>query len=229
VLSDPLGDLLGEARQLAGGTRRILGVTGPPGAGKSTLAGALVTVLGERAVLVGMDGFHLPDAELVRLGRRDNKGAPDTFDAEAYVRVLARLRSATGTVHAPYFDRAADAPVPDATAVPVGVPLVVTEGNYLLVDEGHWAGVRPLLDACWYVDVDDAVRLPRLVQRHQAYGKSPSDATAWATGSDEANAGVVVRTRGRADRVVTAAELDAVVAASAREHARHPGGVAGAF
>ncbi|CAN5258044.1 nucleoside/nucleotide kinase family protein [soil metagenome] len=221
-----MSDLLGEARVLATGPRRILGITGPPGAGKSTLARALVALLGPCAVLVGMDGFHLLNEELVRLGRRNRKGAPDTFDARVYVVALNRLRSGS-TVHAPDFDRVADAPVPDAITVPGSVPLVVTEGNYLLVDEGAWAGVRPLLDVCWYVDVEDSERLRRLVDRHHAYGRSVTDARAWATGSDQANADLVARTRGRADRVVTAAELDATLAAAGREDARRPEGTAG--
>ncbi len=174
-----VSDLLREARALTAGPRCILGIAGPPGAGTSTLARALVSMFGQRAVLVGMDGFHLLDDELVRLGRRDHKGAPDTFDAAAYVATLARLRSG-GTVRAPAFDRVADAPVPSAIAVPGSVPLVVTEGNYLLLDEGAWDGVHPLLDVCWYVDVEDSVRLPRLVHRHHAYGKSDTDARAWA-------------------------------------------------
>lgn len=217
-----VSDLLSEARALAAGPRRILGITGPPGAGKSTLARALVRSLGPRAVLVGMDGFHRVDEELVALGRRDRKGAPDTFDVDAYVATLGRLRRAGETVHAPDFDRVTDAPVPGAIAVPPTVALVVTEGNYLLVGEAPWAAVRPLLDVCWYVDVDDSVRLPRLVDRHHTLGKSRADAELWALGSDRANADRVARTRARADRCVEGTEVDTLVAALEHDEARRP-------
>jgi pantothenate kinase len=163
------------------------------------------------AVLVGMDGHHLLDEELVRRGRRDRKGAPDTFDVAGYVDLLRRLRDGNATVLAPDFDRVTDAPVPDAVVVPAGVPLVVTEGNYLLLRDGPWAEVAPLLDACWYVDVDDRIRLERLVTRHHRHGKDMPAARAWATGSDQMNAGLVEATRHRADRLVTAAEVDALL------------------
>ncbi|WP_346768338.1 nucleoside/nucleotide kinase family protein [Streptomyces sp. R301] len=197
--------LVGRARELAGeGRRRVLGIAGPPGAGKSTLAGRLVERLGGLAVLVPMDGFHLAGAELVRLGRAERKGAPDTFDVGGYVALLGRLRDPGpgGVVYAPAFDRALEEPVAGAIPVPPEVPLVVTEGNYLLHDRGGWAGVGPLLDEVWYVDVPDAVRVPRLVDRHVAFGRSRGEAEAWVGRSDEANARLVARNRNRADRVV---------------------------
>ncbi|KGM12706.1 nucleoside/nucleotide kinase family protein [Cellulomonas bogoriensis] len=184
--------------------RVVLGLAGPPGAGKSTLAARLVEAAAGRAVLVPMDGFHLAQVELERLGRTHRKGAPDTFDAAGYVALLRRLRApGPDVVYAPEFDRALEEPV--AGAIPVGpdVPLVVTEGNYLLLDDGPWAQVRPLLDECWYVDLDDVVRLDRLTARHVAFGKSPQAARRWATGPDEANARLVADTRARADVVVT--------------------------
>lgn len=197
-------ELLERARRLADGPgRRILGITGPPGAGKSTLAEALAAALGERARLVGMDGFHLAEAELRRLGRHDRKGAPDTFDALGYVALLRRLRAADEeVVYAPHFDRSIEEAIAGSVPVPRDVPLVITEGNYLLVDEEPWAAVRPLLDECWYVEPDEADRLERLVARHQRFGRSPEEARERSLGSDQRNAAVIAATRGHADLVL---------------------------
>jgi pantothenate kinase len=185
-----------------GGGRALLGIAGPPGAGKSTLAAALVAALAERAVLVPMDGFHLADAELDRLGRRHRKGAPDTFDTAGYVHLLRRLRErADDVVYAPVFVREQEQAVAGALAVSREVPIVVTEGNYLLADDG-FAPVRDLLDEVWFVDVDPVVRRARLVARHVQHGRSPEQAERWVASSDDLNATLVDTTRGRADLVV---------------------------
>jgi pantothenate kinase len=201
VLDESLVD---RARRLAAsGRRRILGITGAPGAGKSTLAEALVDQLGPVARLVGMDGFHLAQAELHRLGRHDRKGAPDTFDALGYVALLRRLASADErVVYAPHFDRSIEEPIACAVPVPREVPLVVTEGNYLLVADGDWAGVRPLLDECWYVEPSEIERVARLVARHESFGRSAEAARERTLGSDQRNAEVVAATRDRADLLV---------------------------
>lgn len=199
ALLSTVDDAVARAAALAAsGGRRLLGIGGPPGAGKSTLAAALVTALGARAVLVPMDGFHLAQAELERLGRAVRKGAPDTFDALGYVALLRRLRTGLEDAYAPEFRRDIEEPIAGAIAVPRTVPLVVTEGNYLLCD-GDWGEVRSLLTETWYLDVDDEQRLARLVTRHAAYGKSPEQAWQWAHGSDQRNAAVVAATRSRAD------------------------------
>jgi pantothenate kinase len=198
-------EALARARSLAAaGGRRLLGLTGLPGAGKSTLAARLLEDLGGMAVQVPMDGFHLANAELVRLGRRDRKGSPDTFDSAGYVALLRRLRDPEPglTVYAPMFTRTLEEPVAGAIPVAAEVPLVITEGNYLLVSRGPWSEVAPLLDEAWYVEAEESLRLSRLVTRHAAFGKSPAEALSWATGSDQANAEVVGSTRERADLVV---------------------------
>lgn len=182
------------------GRRVVLGVAGPPGAGKSTVAEAVVRTLGPAAaVLVPMDGFHLAGAALRRLGRAARKGAPDTFDRAGYVALLARLRDASAeVVWAPEFRREIEEPVAGAIAVNPSVPLVVTEGNYLLL----WPEVRPLLDECWWAATPDPVRRARLADRHAAYGKDVAAARAWAAGPDEANARLVAPGRVLADLVV---------------------------
>ncbi|WP_328764744.1 MULTISPECIES: nucleoside/nucleotide kinase family protein [unclassified Streptomyces] len=193
------------ARALAAsGTRRILGIAGPPGAGKSTLAARLAQELGpELAVVVPMDGFHLARAELERLGRADRKGAPDTFDAAGYAALLTRLRTpGSAAVYAPAFDRSLEEPVAGSIPVGTGVGLVITEGNYLLHDAGEWAAVRALLDEVWFLAPDDALRVRRLVDRHVRHGKAPARAEEWVNRSDEANARLIAAGRSRADLVV---------------------------
>jgi pantothenate kinase len=189
---------------LADGRRKLLGLVGAPGSGKSTLALALQQALPRRAQVVPMDGFHLANAELQRLGRADRKGAPDTFDAAGYVALLRRLREqrADEIVYAPEFRREIEEPVAGAIAVLPQTQLLVTEGNYLLLQEGAWAEVAPLLDEVWYVEVDDAVRVERLVQRHQQFGRSREAALAWVVQTDEPNARRIAATRGRAHRVI---------------------------
>ncbi|MFF9496174.1 nucleoside/nucleotide kinase family protein [Streptomyces flaveolus] len=216
-------DLLTRARALPrDGRRAILGIAGSPGAGKSTLAEALVRELngtdGTWVAHVPMDGFHLADAELDRLGRRDRKGAPDTFDAAGYAALLRRLREQGGdgggdagdTVYAPGFERVLEQPLAGVVPVPPTARLVVTEGNYLLLGTGAWTRVRSWLDEVWFCEVPEEERVRRLVARHEEFGKSPEDAVAWVLGTDQRNADLVAATRDRADLVVPETALTRV-------------------
>ncbi len=196
--------LVDRARSLSDqGRRTILGIAGAPGAGKSTLSARLAAELGDRAVVVGMDGFHLSNAVLENLGLRDRKGAPDTFDALGYVALLERLRRADeDIVYAPEFRRDLEESVGSAVPVPASTPLVITEGNYLLVDSGPWARVRGLLDETWFVGLPDVERERRLIDRHVAHGRSPAAAEEWVRRSDARNAQLVTGTARFADLFV---------------------------
>jgi pantothenate kinase len=203
VIELSVDEAIGRAAVLAAAGRTLLGIAGCPGAGKSTLSAAIAARVPSSTV-VPMDGFHLLNDDLVRLGRRGRKGAPDTFDVDGYVALLDRLRrqSAGEVIAAPRYDRAASAPIPDAIVVNSDIALVITEGNYLLLDDSPWMAVRPLLDEVWFVDDGDKARVQRLLARHIEFGKSPDDAREWVMRSDEANAAVVAASRGRADAVV---------------------------
>ena len=196
--------LVDRARALIrSGQRRILGLCGAPGAGKSTVSSALLEALGADAVLVPMDGYHLSNEVLISLGRRDRKGAPDTFDADGFVALLRRLhQQRDDVVYAPRFHREIEESIAAEIAVHRETPLVITEGNYLLMTEGPWAAIRPLLDEAWFITPGEQVRQDRLIARHIAYGKEPDAARDWALGTDERNAVLINATVGRADLVV---------------------------
>jgi pantothenate kinase len=186
-----------------GPSRWLLGISGAPGAGKSTLASFLVERLGRRAAYVPMDGFHLADVELARQGILDRKGAPETFDPLGYAALLERLRARPSeTVYAPGFDRELEQPLAGAICVPPSVDVVVTEGNYLLLDDPGWREVRARLDEVWHVCCDEHLRHERLVDRHVRFGKSRGEAQEWVTRVDGPNAALVEAAAQRADRVL---------------------------
>jgi pantothenate kinase len=199
-------------RLVADGQRKLLGLVGPPGAGKSTLARALHQAYPAISQIVPMDGFHLANSELQRLGRQRRKGAPDTFDSAGYVSLLRRLRQqgAMEIVYAPEFRREIEEPIAGAIAIAPQTQLIIAEGNYLLLDQAaqslqpapqdysHWAAIRGLLDEIWYVEIDDGLRRERLLQRHQQFGRSQSEAAAWVAATDDPNARQIEATKTRA-------------------------------
>ena len=188
---------------LAANRRVLLGLTGAPGAGKSTLAARLTEHFGSMARLVPMDGFHLANAELRRLDRASRKGAPDTFDAAGFVALLQRLRQPTAgeTVYAPAFHREIEEAVAGEIGVPEETRLIVTEGNYLLLG-GAWREVRALLDDVWFVEGDEGQRKRWLLARHVAFGRTPEQARAWIAAADEPNAKLIRACRDEADRII---------------------------
>ena len=190
--------------RLASRRRVLLGVAGSPGSGKSTFSACLADALGpDSALVVPMDGFHLGNAIIDGTPLRQRKGAPDTFDVGGYLSLLQRLaRRDEEVVYAPDFRRTIDEPVAASLALPAAVPIIITEGNYLLNEDPRWQQVRAQLDEVWFIDTPQDVRLARLVERHMLYGMDRAAAEAWANGPDAANARLIETTRSRANRVI---------------------------
>jgi pantothenate kinase len=202
MIPEVLDDAVRAVKPLTDSGQRVLvGVAGPPGAGKSTLATALAATVG--GVAVSMDGFHLANSELRRLGLTDRKGAPQTFDAAGFVHLLRRLRTGDELVYAPAYSRVLHESIGGVIPVPPEVRVIVVVGHYLLLDEGAWSGVRPLLDLAIYLDAPTGARAPALLRRQRARGLNAHAARDWVYRSDEANAALIATTRDRADVVLT--------------------------
>lgn len=183
--------------------RFVLGIVGEPGAGKSTVSAYVAGALGTRAAVVPFDGFHFANALLLGTELRDRKGAIDTFDLAGYRLLIQRLwKDDEVVVYAPAYYRELEEPIAASIAIPRSADIIITEGNYLLCDHPDLDGIRPMLDEVWYVEADPQARRRRLVDRHIRFGKTPAEAVAWATGSDEANARAIRATRHRADLIV---------------------------
>ena len=198
LVATTLGELVDLVEQRRVDDRLIVGIAGEPGAGKSTIATLLVTALGPSAALLPMDGYHLPQARLRELGRRERMGAPDTFDVPGFVGAVRAVRDSGSTQRAADFDRTIEEPVPDALTFPPELRTIVVEGNYLL----HWPETRDSFDITFFVDVEPSIRQQRLIERHERFGKDRVDARAWALGPDESNARIIRATAARADHVI---------------------------
>ncbi|CAI3799098.1 nucleoside/nucleotide kinase family protein [Pseudarthrobacter sp. MM222] len=216
-MNGQLVSLLERARRLAASTTApvVIGVVGAPGAGKTTLVEILVTELNkgvpdpehQQFAHVPMDGFHLSDQELTRLGLLDRKGAPETFDVRGYAAALHRLRTPrAAVVYAPGFERTIEQPIAGVIPVYPSATTILTEGNYLLLGLPEWRQVRNQCTEVWYCEQENELRIQRLIQRHVRFGKSRADAESWVHTVDEKNARLIESFRAEADLVVTLAE-----------------------
>ncbi len=202
------------ARHIAGeiglrrkrGKRFIVAIAGAPGAGKSTLADDVCALLnaaeaGSAAVLP-MDGFHLDNAVLDTLGLRARKGAPQTFDADGYAALLDRIGAGDRDIVVPVFDRTNDVARAGGRIVSKETQVIITEGNYLLLDRPEWAQARAHFDLSVFLDVPIAELERRLVQRWLDHGMDEKAAKAKASGNDIANATLVANNSVPADLVL---------------------------
>jgi pantothenate kinase len=206
----PLTRLAADAWKLTAHVpRAVVGLAGPPGAGKSTLARALVAHLGEQAAYLPLDGFHLSNRQLERLGLTSRKGSEPSFDVRGYVALLRRVLTDTDAdIYVPDYDRTIDEPVAARHLVPPAARLVVTEGNYLACDLPGWRDAYALMAECWYVEAPGDVRHTRLVERQLAGGRTEEAARDWVATNDDPNGELVEKSRERCHRLVSTVGTD---------------------
>lgn len=179
--------------------RPVFALSGILGSGKSTLAHQLESRLQDLSPgcvrVIPLDGFHLSNAELERQGLRHLKGSPQTFDFAAYLRTLEQVRFRQGVVRFPVYDRSVHEPVLRSTpqqTVDSSVRLILTEGNYLLLEDAPWSSLRKLLDVTWMLRTPVEVARERLLQRHVQGGRTPEDALLHYQRCDEPNTQLVL-------------------------------------
>lgn len=199
--------LIERVEQMLARGGRVIGIAGAPGAGKSTLADAVVAHFASRAQLLPLDGFHMANEQLRQLGRSDRKGAPDTFDVDGYLHALERVHARRADVLVPRFHREIEEPIAGAIRIATDTELVVTEGNYLLLQQGRWAEVAGMLDETWLLAPGDDVRQRRLIDRHIQFGRTPAEAAHWVHTVDEPNAVLIGRESAAADLVIDDGDL----------------------
>lgn len=183
--------------------RMLIGLAGKPGAGKSTLADIVKNRFpGDKVAIISLDGYHLSNEILEDRGIRNRKGAPDTFDQVRFAELLQSVKMGSGEIRFPIFHREIEESVADEGIIPAAARIVLVEGNYLLSTDFGWERIADLLDLSYYLELDDSVRVQRLIARHERFGKSSEEARAWAMGTDEANANFIERDRHRATGVI---------------------------
>ncbi len=193
-------------RQKAGGALRyMVGIAGPPGAGKSTIAEALHEALiaqGESAIVVPMDGFHFDDAVLNARGHRPRKGAPHTFDVAGFEVLLKRIKMREADIAIPVFDRSMELARAGADIISGQAKFILVEGNYLLLKQPGWERLKPLFDFTIFLQVPEAELEWRLLERWRGFGFAEAEARAKALGNDIPNAKTVVAESAKADLMI---------------------------
>jgi pantothenate kinase len=201
-------ELAERIRRRPAGRRILVALAGAPGSGKSTLAEWLCATLNEgapaSAAVLPMDGYHFDDRVLEARGARARKGAPDTFDVAGFRHMLERLKKNDELeIAVPVFDRDLEIARAGARLIPRGVGILIVEGNYLLLDQEPWSGLREVFDMTVMIDVPEDILRPRLIARWQAYGLSPEEIAAKVDGNDLPNGRLIRESSAAADFMIS--------------------------
>ncbi len=193
-----------------GHERFIVAISGPPGAGKSTLAEALNGCLdenGQNTAIVAQDGFHFDNCILEKEGWLDRKGAPHTFDVNGFHHTLQRIRNDNENVHVPVFDRSIELARAGAQEIKLSDRIIVVEGNYLLLNQQPWSRLKPQFDFTILLKVDMSELKNRSIARWLHYGYTREQASNWAESNDMPNAKFVLENSSAPDLLLENQEM----------------------
>lgn len=199
--------LIDKAQQAANDHKRfVLGIVGIPASGKSSLTVQLMeyieAIAPSEAALLPMDGYHLTNHKLDELGLRDRKGSPHTFDAEGYVQAIEAVKPAGVSLSFPVYDRAIHDPKPDAGQIESSHQLIVTEGNYLLLDQPPWDRLGQVINECWWLDTPTEQAKEWMIKRHVQGGRTEEDARSHYEHSDAANTQLILEHSREPDLII---------------------------
>ena len=198
--------------------RLVIGIAGPPAAGKTYFAAQLEWLAdkgflpGARGRAVPMDGFHLPqdvllsrrirfeDGTCINMG--ECRGIPATFDVQSLREHLMLAHDNSAPLDWPDYDRTTHRVVPQAIGIKKSDNLVIVEGNYLFLDVPPYERMPEFFDLRIYVDCPAPVIISGLVNRHMIGGKSLDEAKDLVRRVDLPNARLIEHTRDAAHLLV---------------------------
>lgn len=192
----PLVRHLHGMRQEKGG-RLLVFLAAPPGAGKSTLAAFLCHLAKEGGLgpfqALGLDGFHYPQSYILShevclpdgrtLPMAQVKGSPETYNLPHFRKKLEALKN--GDPLWPVYDRRLHDVVEDR--LPVSAPVVIVEGNWLLLSQEPWSSLFPLADFTIFIRAQEELLRERLILRKMQGGLRREEAEAFYRTGDGVN------------------------------------------
>ncbi|KAK2417709.1 putative uridine kinase [Trifolium repens] len=198
----------------------FVGLAGPPGAGKSTIAHEVASRVNKLwpekassfdsqvrppdvAIVVPMDGFHLYRSELDAMKNPEEaharRGAPWTFNPTRLLTCLKNLR-----VHANSLEKLG---LEDDIFVNLQHKIIIVEGNYLLLEDGVWKEISSLFDEKWFIDIDIDKAMQRVLKRHISTGKPADIAKQRVENNDRLNAELIMKSKKNADIIIKSVDF----------------------